>query len=1303
MVRFTKFFALMFILVSGFVVTSCDDQRLSGNPQPKELDPEEERTTDHVIKDYLTHNWDENLNDEVAIDEMVATKTVYTVETVDGQSEITDSMKQVREPLLDSKIYLAKENYNILRSQVENKISKQEIRRHYELDEKTGIWQELDTLVAHMDNDDNDVFVAAKVTSYGIEIDGKYLLFGSDSIVDMRLVSAENYELSKTRGMYVAEVLGIRYKAEIDVVEKNMKSPKNFKKVPLVISTTRNILESDEIKGEKVLKDERYPISDSTDIAKLYLRVYTKAGDSTDVTKMAIGKRWNKTIDLGTHEVDNLGYQFYLNPYFTQGQEFEVVDERADDNWKFYGRIDKSGSSDENGVAKDKISPYREHYAEKLVYKDEWIEHTFENPGWNVEQSSTGLTSVASDREGRDKALLDDVVNAKFLTWSHSLPEQAILYTPSKDVVGDELRNATFEVTNDSVFAGIKYIEKLADKTENVYPDNFKEQWLVEVLTDWTSFEKNIVQLTDSVTTKKTSEREFTRGYWSGKIAVMEMTDNAQLDASKQLNKMRAVIVSELKYARGNASHDFGTIVFKATSDFGSVNYVGKDEAGTEEYAYKNLFDITYHNKTVQRTAPGKIYIVKSEEEKPTLEIRDKYLLVREDDVYAHFKAAWVYPNGTETSEEHEKALPYSHEVTTDFVSYEANGSASTAQPTTTLSSSERITLDDGWSYDNQVLSSNAISTLAGSKQNNIVVSTIPNNIAYNFGGVSVTFETLKLTANLVNSGATLSETTALLDTYKHSATMSLTLDNKSQSKTCPGTIYVTKDKQVVDHDVREVKIKVNDNNVNVKLKYFSIFNDESETSVDDELTVPRSLLDSPLWKAEDVNFSCLTSNATYTKTGSEAKTDGYFGYNLQTFIIETVAQLQSQNKTNRYEAKEPNDFTYTRDGKTWNLGSLVFKAEEVSSSVTLKSDTKTESVSDYLDNINVIYDDNTKSAKGYGEITVKKEKTVVGYQIISPLLDIKDEYAEANLTLRKLFSDDTYSDESFTEFFYHNLENIGRFDITDENANQTTSDATVTLTGTEAKTKGKYWKYDEDSRDITTDADFTSSTQTNKWRSKVPNHIVFDFGDGVSHDFGAISFNVTHTGASTSVASEDSEKTVHNYKDGISVNLGGNVRTSEAQGTVTVYKPVVPKKWGEYKGTNWCAGLSKDGNATVYNGSIRFEQGSIPFSVDEDGNVTFSESRFEPGNAVYQGATYCDDGDLVNCYTSEDTNFGLLWYRGTNDVRKMKSFTDLKLMHFNHDHNVFTPQRFGTMNADKQANGDIKFSIPGTSWTSTY
>lgn len=144
--------------------------------------------------------------------------------------------------------------------------------------------------------------------------------------------------------------------------------------------------------------------------------------------------------------------------------------------------------------------------------------------------------------------------------------------------------------------------------------------------------------------------------------------------------------------------------------------------------------------------------------------------------------------------------------------------------------------------------------------------------------------------------------------------------------------------------------------------------------------------------------------------------------------------------------------------------------------------------------------------------------------------------------------------------------------------------------------------------------------------------------------------------------------------------------------------------KYGEYLGTNWCAGITADGNNTVYNFSIRFEKGSIPGSVAENGTVTFSEERFEEGTDVWAGASYIGSGassgagELVNCNTSTDSQFGLLWYRGTNTVIQMKSFTDLTRMGYNHGSNVFTPSRYGVMN---YANG--VFSIPGTSWTWNY
>jgi hypothetical protein len=113
------------------------------------------------------------------------------------------------------------------------------------------------------------------------------------------------------------------------------------------------------------------------------------------------------------------------------------------------------------------------------------------------------------------------------------------------------------------------------------------------------------------------------------------------------------------------------------------------------------------------------------------------------------------------------------------------------------------------------------------------------------------------------------------------------------------------------------------------------------------------------------------------------------------------------------------------------------------------------------------------------------------------------------------------------------------------------TSAANTTLSSSESISDGD-WKYVRENRTITTNVTLANSEQTNSWTSIVPNKIVFS-KNGVSHDFGEISFTATEAGQNYTVSGSSANVSTYDYTDKLDVAYGDNTVSSVAPGKIIV------------------------------------------------------------------------------------------------------------------------------------------------------
>ena len=1435
------------MLVCGFTFVSCtQDDVDTGNKRTVQSVTPDEKIGSQIVKNTLGHDWDKVLDDDKAEDHMDALKTVYTV--IDG--EIVDEMKFGRHPLFDAGIYLEKENYQITADMVENKILSQELRRHYVKNPTTGLWEEKDTLIAT--TQDNIVYVPVHITTEEIEIGNTVVPFASDSVRNIRLVSVENVQ-AQTRSAgstYVKAVHPTLYKAAIDVLEKNVEEPKSFE-VPVQIMTNRYEIDVDDVAEYEVINQKHNPIDDETSELVADVVLTMKSGEVVNEhLSYIVNHKFTKRYG-GKHYVAHFKYDnFAINPLYAAGTLEKV---KTDGNWDIYGQTDTYRTDDANGVEEDLVTMWTDLYMEVGTYHHPVagdIVWSIETP--EVEQISTGITAVASDEEGWQKAELTDVISAKYLGRGQSLDAKADLYTKTKNRVDFELTNGELTVVENHIKGKIDVVETFSDGSTTTTTDNIDVEWWVKPITDWKAYEANSTQLTGEVVIKLVSSSEQSKGFWKFEQENREMTSEATLNASVQKNIWQSAVANKFKYVREGKTYTFDELKFEASNANGAYVTLAEKEDGLDTYKYGDKLTVKLDGVSVVSEAPGKIYITNA-----TIigySAKDKDLKVTDNDVTASFTKVTKFSDNTEKEDKLSKTYPRSWTLLTEWSSHETDASQTTAQPTVKLEGSEPVSSEDGWSCVNETRFINSVVTLAGSKQNNSWRSVDPNSIKYSLDGFSVDFGKLNFTASSVNSGATLKSSTPTLDTYAYSGTIAVSFGSNTKNSSAPGSILVDKEKVVTGHEIRDARLVVNPDDVTANVNFVTLFNDGSEESVPDKVVLPRSRKTLSNWTATSCVFPFMTGAAGTTLTNSANKSNGYWSYTNQTRRIKTTAQLDgetnrdnewetvdpnklvysregvshafdeiefdasyvdanttlreqtatsatydytceikvvygsdSQNMTapgvitlakerkvvgheirdakkeitdtevktslkwvtkysddteeveedsktfardfvrlsdwasneknatqttgaptfalksstdqtsgywsytqelrqiqtiatldastqsNEWTSSDPNHIVYTREGISHDFGTDEFSVADGGASASLSSETATSSTYAYTSNISVTFGSNTKSGSAPGTITVAKERTITGKEVVDPELEVNDNNVSVRLTWVVSYSDGTQETEQISELFDRNWLRLTNWASVEANANQTTGAASVMLDKTEAKSKG-YFSYDNETRTVTTEATLNASTQKNQWQSVDPNHIVFS-RDGVSHDFGVLSFSVTENGASTSITSDNDVATVYGYTDNVQVVYGGNTKNDTAPGQITVNKPEKNLKWGKIKGTAATVAPTEDRYDWVYTLVARTEKGVIKFIVPKNGaDITLDESMFEYNTASNINSAAYYQGSWKACEAKNQST--MMTWRAADGSKTYTyiTYTDARQIGFQHGVNsVFT------------------------------
>ena len=1240
--------AIVVAMTSLVTFNSCDNEKVQQQQARQQSD------TIKIVKGYqyepsLSHTWDSVYKVKVT-DDMISSLEIWRTE---GGEKIEPSIFSNQErPQLIAYSTLARENYAITENQIDITASSSTIIRRQRL-ESDGTTTEIDTV--------RFWFPDGQILSIPVTITNKKVEIASNAVFDfpsLTLVKAEFAHLINTpAGMtraastYVSAEYDTEYKTWLTLKETNLENPKTFV-IPVYAYTNRKVLSDNDI--EKIIIDNKNRVWVDTLTERCSFDKITvyKNGEKTQETKDIILNHLFKGIEPYDKYVGSFDYSFKSSNGIANGSE--AARESGVDGWSVWGKTDKYSSNLENGD--EKVVTNYSLYHERAIYREDTITVEFPFITPEVNEITTSVTGVKSDKTGYKKAELKNFIGTTYLGGVQALNELVNLYMTSKDIIGYDIVNPIIKVIKDSLIADLDFVTKYEDGTKTTIHDHFSAERSLKSNTSWESIQEILSQITDTacVVTMSGSENK-TKGYWKYVNETRNISNYAHLyNGETKMNGWTSIVPNKVSYVREGKSYTFDVLPYAIKEQGAALNLQGKDGAYTV-YDYTDLITENFGGYTQTSSAPG---VVKIADITITgYEVRNKLLTITPDYVKASLDFVTIFSNGSQDVEKVEKEFARSLVCTTDWKSTEQNSNETTYNPSAQLTASQNMT-ENEWSWVNQTRSISASVKLNGSTQYNGWTAMDPNSIKYTRNGVVADFGTISHSVVKVVDNVTLSGTEGLTETYKYSNTINVNYGNNTQSTTAPGTIIVNKAKEVIGHEFRNGKLVIANTNVTASLTYVTKYNDGSEEEEAVSKVFPRTLNCYTNWTSNEENASVLTGSANVLLTSSNYEKDGNWSYTTEKRKVTTLAKLNSSSQTNGWESNDPNSIVYTRDGESYRFNKIEFTATESGHSVNLTGETATLSTYSYTDLLTVNFGDNVQSITAPGTINVKKAKKAISYEITNQKMTVEQNGVTTSLTFVTNWSDGSKNEENVSKFFARSFNVLTNWSSNEDNANQNTGSASVTLKNSENKTDGD-WSYTRETRGISTTATLNGSSQTNGWESNDPNNITFS-RNGKSYSFGTLNFSALETGAKVNKVSENDNATVYSYTDNISVSFGSNSFTSTAPGKITVAAPWNPDfDFGPFVNCVFTTAVSKNRNSWTYIASVHFEQGTLPLIIGKDANVPeVNLSYFEnvtdarlnsatwlPGRGKWINTIATDTPDVMEWNTTSATNADNLPY----------------------------------------------------------
>jgi hypothetical protein len=1106
------------------------------------------------------------------------------------------------------------------------------------------------------------VDITALRTTYG----GKYYLYGTDSLIGAKL-SLEYIPVGGMRAAGEYEKMNANYYVDLKFKEVNHKD--STFTVRLRANAVANV-KSDPSDSSFVENEHWVYVNDSTYTWDFDI-VTVIDGDTTRVAKSIPANFWIKGLDPYEKIVKSFSYQFDVSNGWNYGegekevpnaQEFVTIYQKAEDHY---------GATIVNFDDNDKIVTDYTAVKQRVVYDDGQVRSVSDYPEIKANEASTVVQMIAeSNKEGYNQANLMNSVDFSILEHTINVSEEVYLYVQKNIIIDREIVDAKLKITDDYVEASLTYKETYTNGDVKEYKEKRSFARVRKVLSDWMSSEQYFSVTTDATKTEMISTEAKEDGYWSWVLETREMTTDAHLYASTQTNKWRELVANKIVYTRDGISHEFGTIEYVATEAGQKTKVLTENE-----YAYTDSISIKFGDENVVgMTAPGLIKVTGKEIKGH--ENRNKDIEVTADSVIASVDHVTIYMDGSEDVDHVSHSFPRLRTSGPAWTAYDTDGNESTSDVSVALSGSEMV-VEGEWSCTMQSRNLNTTATLTSSTQKNTWTSKDPNNIKFTRNGITADFGTIAFSAVKNADSSTLKESEPLEDKYAYTVGINLKYGDHSDILGGEGTIIVKKGKKVIDHRIDNAKLTISDNKVEASLTFVEIWNDGSETKVDDYISADRILEPKSDWSANSDYANVLTGKAIVGLNSSTQVESGFWKYTNQTRTITTDVTLSGSTQKNTWESIDPNLFIYERDGEVYKFDEIEYKADEKGADISLISETDSESIYRYTDNISVVYGNsaygnNTKTSTAPGKVTVKK---VVEYSVKNATLTVNDDNVIAELDFVTT-TDGVDKIDHYAKSFPKSLVCTTNWSSEESSLICTTGSANVILNSSESLSDGD-WKYVRENRTITTKATLADSQQTNSWTSIVPNKIVFS-KNGVSHDFGTIAFSATEAGQNYTETGSSASYTTYSYTDKLDVTYGDNTVSSTAPGKILVEKPWepdVPAEYGKFKDAICTATPNENRSSWVYVLSLHFENGTLPLKIERYAtsiNLIEAMSMFTSNTNGAINSLVWTGSSWVNSIAMDEPGNGCMTWRDENGApRRTLDYVTATSIAWNDGHNT--------------------------------
>ncbi|MBQ9272034.1 MAG: hypothetical protein IJ218_07205 [Alphaproteobacteria bacterium] len=1129
-------------------VTACQDDYRAEKVVEQSIDSTENpKVPGYVYETELKHYID-TARKVVVEDQMISGLKIWR--TADGV-KVEKILDNQADPRVDAYSRLAREDYNISADQLDILPLTERIARKDEVRDSDGVTRyELDTV--YYDFPDAQVkSIPIKITNKTVTVANYVYFYSSLTFDHAEFVHLRNTLIS-TRATQIRSTYRTEYKTNLYFKETNVVNPKMIV-LPIYAYTTRYIVSDDEVVKVYAENKTRTLLDTLTERCAFDRVTVYKSGDVVRDNISTILYHKVSGIDPYSKDVSNFEHRLRsVNDVFN-GTE---VQNRTDGNWTMWQRVDSYSANIENGVAADKVVTDYSLMHERTVYKDDSLTVDFGYEDFAVAENGTTVTPRISDRPSYDEALLDNHIVATYIGRPHNASEIVWLYKLTKAVTKYEFENPSLIVYRDSVVGNIDFVRTFNDGTVERIHDHINQPKSLVCNTNWESVQRVATQVTDDkVQVNLVSAENASEGYWRFQRQNRTLSAYATLyDGNAKLNSWTSIVPNTFVYTREGQTYAFKEIDFAVVQNGASLNLRGEN-GGFTLYDYKDNIAVTYGTDVQASTAPGLVKI--NGQEVVGYDIRNKKLTINPENIVATLDFVTKFANGTESKEPISKEFPRSLTPTTNWKAYENSAQETTLDPQ--ISSMQKQTRQEGeWYWDEETRTIAANVQLASSSQFNGWTSVDPNNIRFTREGVMADFGALNFSVIKVASNTSLVSSEALQDTYAYNNAISVSYgssayNTNTKSSSDPGTIYVQKEKQVTGHEFRNPQLVISDDNVTASLTYVTLFNDGTETTEAVSKVFSRGLTPYTNWTSTEKNNTAVTSVASIILSMTNQVVDGNWAYSNETRDITTTVTLSSSTQKNGWTSIDPNSIKYTRDGKTYEFGNISFNATEAGQNVALVESEALQDKYSYSDKINVLFGSNTKSSTAPGAILVQKAKQVTGYEFRNPELVVSNDYVTASLTFVTLYNDGTEDKDPVSKQFARSLEPYTDWTSTEQNSNEQTSSATVSLVSSNPQNDGE-WSYVNNTHRINTTATLAGSTQTNGWNAVEPNDIVFT-RNGQQYKFNKLTFNASESGHGTTLASSTALLDIHNYVDQITVTYGGNSKSSSAPGKINVKK----------------------------------------------------------------------------------------------------------------------------------------------------